>query len=202
MMNLPIVLCLFIFSFFCGAIPTGYLLVKALKHQDIRTIGSGNIGSTNVGRAAGKGASLITQVIDILKGLIPVALALILSGHFDFGASRNMLISAIALVSILGHDFSPFLKFRGGKGVNTTIGAFLLLAPIPVLTGIGLYYALRFITSIVSIRSLALGFAIAVMAGILELPPPVILASWLAAILIVVRHVDNIRRLIRNSELR
>jgi acyl phosphate:glycerol-3-phosphate acyltransferase len=202
MMNFPVALCLFIFSFLCGAIPTGYLLVKALKHEDIRTIGSGNIGSTNVGRAAGTGASLITQVIDIIKGLIPVALALILSRHFDFGTARMTVIAAIALASILGHDFSPFLKFRGGKGVNTTIGAFLLLAPVPVLVGIGVYYALRTITSIVSIRSLALGFAIAVMAGLLRLPSAIIFASWFAALLIVLRHVENIRRLLKQSELR
>jgi acyl phosphate:glycerol-3-phosphate acyltransferase len=202
MMNFPIVLCLLIFSFFCGAIPTGYLLVKFLKHQDIRTIGSGNIGSTNVGRAAGKGASLITQIIDIIKGVIPVAVTLILSRHFDFGAAKMAVIAAIALASILGHDFSPFLKFRGGKGVNTTIGAFLLLSPISVLAGIGIYYALRLITSIVSIRSLALGFAIAVMAWILRLPSAIIFAAWTAALLIVLRHADNIRRLRQNNELR
>jgi acyl phosphate:glycerol-3-phosphate acyltransferase len=201
MMNLPVVLCLFIFSFFCGSIPTGYLLVKALKHQDIRTIGSGNIGSTNVGRAAGTRASLITQVIDIIKGLIPVALALILSRDFDFGAAKMTCIAATALASILGHDFSPFLKFRGGKGVNTTIGAFLLLAPIPVLTGIGVYYALRLITSVVSIRSLALGFTIAIMAAILRLPSAIIFSSWIAALLIVIRHADNLRRLRQHSEL-
>jgi acyl phosphate:glycerol-3-phosphate acyltransferase len=202
MMNVPVVLCLILFSFFCGSIPTGYLLVKALKRQDIRTIGSGNIGSTNVGRAAGTGASLLTQVIDILKGLIPVALAIILGRHFDFSAAKMTCIAAIALASILGHDFSPFLKFRGGKGVNTTIGAFLLLAPIPVLSGIGVYYALRLITSIVSIRSLALGFTIAVMTAILRLPAAIIFSSWIAALLIVIRHADNTRRLLQHNELR
>jgi acyl phosphate:glycerol-3-phosphate acyltransferase len=202
MTNLPIVICLILFSYFCGAIPTGYLLVKALKHQDIRTIGSGNIGSTNVGRAAGPGASLITQIIDIIKGLIPVALALILSRHFDFGAAKMTAVAVIALASILGHDFSIFLKFRGGKGVNTTIGAFLPLAPIPVLAGIGVYYALRPATSIVSIRSLALGFSIAVLAAIMKLPSAIVVSSLLAAILIVIRHADNIRRLRSHNELR
>lgn len=118
-----------LFSFFCGAIPTGYLLLKFVQHQDIRDAGSGNIGSTNVKRVAGTKLSLVTQIIDILKGLIPVALGLMLIRYFDLSSGKALLSSAIALAAILGHDFSPFLGFRGGKGVNTTIGAFLLLAP-------------------------------------------------------------------------
>jgi glycerol-3-phosphate acyltransferase PlsY len=202
MLNFSIALCVMIFSFFCGAIPTGYLLVKTIKHQDIRDIGSGNIGSTNVKRAAGTGASLVTQIIDIAKGVIPVAIALFLDRHFDFGEAKTTVLAATALASILGHDFSPFLKFRGGKGVNTTIGAFLLLAPISVIIGIAVYYALRVVTPIVSIRSLALALAIPIMAGILRLPPAIIIASSIAALLIIIRHVDNIRRLLQHNELR
>jgi glycerol-3-phosphate acyltransferase PlsY len=192
---------LLIVSFFCGSIPTGYLLVKIFKHQDIREIGSGNTGSTNVKRAAGTGASLITQIIDIAKGVIPVGIAIVFCRHFDFGSAKTILYAAVALASILGHDFSPFLKFRGGKGVNTTMGAFLLLAPLPVIIGIGVFYALRPITSIVSIRSLALGLAIAVMTAILGISPAIIFASWIAALLIFIRHIDNIRRLLRRNEL-
>lgn len=175
--------------------------MKAVKGQDVRNFGSGNIGSTNVRRAAGTAASLITQIVDILKGVIPVAVALIFSRHFDFGSAKMTILAATALASILGHDFSPFLRFRGGKGVNTTIGAFLLLAPIPVIVGIAVFYSLRFATSIVSIRSMALGFAIAVMTLMLKFPPAISFASWVAAILIVVRHVDNIQRLVRRNEL-
>jgi glycerol-3-phosphate acyltransferase PlsY len=201
MMNLAILLGLVVLSFFCGAIPTGYLVVRALKHQDIRNIGSGNIGSTNVRRVAGSRASLITQIVDVIKGVIPVAIGLIVGKGVDFGSAKITILAAIALASILGHDFSPFLRFRGGKGVNTTVGAFLLLAPIPVIVGIGVFYLLRFITSIVSVRSLALGFVIAVMTGILRFSPAIILASWLAALLVFVRHLDNIQRLVRHNEL-
>ena len=200
-MTSSLAVCLVIFSFFFGAIPTGYLVVRALKRQDIRRIGSGNIGSTNVARAAGSGASLITQLVDIAKGVIPVAIALTISKDFDFGGARINLLTAIALASILGHDFSPFLKFRGGKGVNTTVGAFLLLAPIAVMIGIGVFYLLRLLTPIVSVRSLALGFVIALTSSILRLPPAIILGSWISAFLIVFRHLDNIRRLFRHSEL-
>jgi acyl phosphate:glycerol-3-phosphate acyltransferase len=193
--------CLLLFSFLFGAIPTGYLLVKALMGRDIRNFGSGNIGSTNVGRAAGMTASLITQIVDILKGAVPVAVALFVSKHLDFGSAKMAVLGAIALASILGHDFSPFLRFRGGKGVNTTVGAFIPLAPIPVIIGICVFYVLRLTTSIVSIRSLALGFSIAVMTLILRVHPAISIASWLAAFLIAVRHIGNIQRLARHNEL-
>lgn len=202
MINPLVAFNLILFSFFCGAIPTGYLLVRIFKHQDIRDIGSGNIGSTNVRRAAGMGFSLVTQIIDILKGIIPVGIALFLSRNCGFPDEKMFVISAVALASIMGHDFSPFLRFRGGKGVNTTVGAFLLIAPLPVIIGAGVFCVLRIITSIVSIRSLALGLTIAVMTGILRFPPSIILASWIAALLIIVRHFENIQRLLQRNELR
>jgi len=192
-MSLLSIVCLILFSFLCGAIPTGYLLLKFVKHQDIRNIGSGNIGSTNVRRAAGTTLSLITQVIDILKGLIPVAIALALGG-------QAIVSSTVALAAILGHDFSPFLRFRGGKGVNTTIGSFLLLAPIPGIAAIAVYFALRLFTSIVSVRSVALGLTLAVMTGVLGFAPPIVLASWIAALLIILRHTENIQRLLKHNE--
>jgi glycerol-3-phosphate acyltransferase PlsY len=198
--NLSIIICLFLFSFFCGAIPTGYLLLKAVKHQDIREIGSGNIGSTNVKRAAGTRMSLITQIIDILKGLIPVAIGIALNRNFDIAGGRMLILSGTALAAVLGHDFSPFLGFRGGKGVNTTIGAFLLLAPLAVISAIVVFYALRLITPVVSLRSLILGITLAIAAVICGLPPEVIGASWIAAILIFVRHIENIQRLIKHQE--
>ncbi len=189
-----------LFSFFCGAIPTGYLLLKFMRHRDIRDAGSGNIGSTNVKRVAGTKLSLVTQVIDILKGLIPVALGLMLIRYFDLGSAKALLSSAIALAAILGHDFSPFLGFRGGKGVNTTIGAFLLLAPVAVIVAIGVFYALRLVTSIVSPRSLALGLTIAIMTGICRLAPEIIGAAWIAALLMFFRHKENIDRLMKHKE--
>jgi acyl phosphate:glycerol-3-phosphate acyltransferase len=199
-MVLPIIICLFPCAFFCGAIPTGYILMKAVKHQDIRKIGSGNIGSTNVERAAGAGLALMTQCIDIAKGLFPVAIALALSRHVDFGSGKAIIFSAVALAAIAGHDFSPFLGFHGGKGVNTTIGAFLLIAPIAVIVSIGIFYLLRFITPIVSIRSLALGVTLAIMTRVCGLNPAVVYASWIAALLIIFRHIDNIQRLLKGTE--
>ena len=173
-----------------------------MRHRDIRDAGSGNIGSTNVKRVAGTKLSLVTQVIDILKGLIPVALGLMLIRYFDLGSAKAFLASAIALAAILGHDFSPFLGFRGGKGVNTTIGAFLLLAPVAVIVAIGVFYALRLVTSIVSPRSLALGLTLAIVTGICRLAPEIIGAAWIAALLMFFRHKENIDRLMKHKEPR
>jgi acyl phosphate:glycerol-3-phosphate acyltransferase len=199
-MTLPIAILLVVISFLCGSIPTGYLLIKVFRHRDIRTIGSGNIGSTNVRRAGGSGLSLTTQIIDILKGMIPVVLGLLLNQYYRFEEGKSLLLAAIALASILGHDFSPFLKFKGGKGVNTTIGAFILIAPLAVLAGIAVFVALRILTPVVSIRSLILGVAIPIEGWMTGSPPLITAALWIAALLIFIRHIENIRRLFADRE--
>lgn len=182
----------FLISFLCGSIPTGYLITKKVCGIDIRTQGSGNIGSTNVKRIAGTKISLITQVCDILKGLIPVALAILITTIIDLPLSRNLFLSTIALASILGHDFTPFLSFNGGKGVNTTLGAFILIAPIPIIAGVIVHIFLKVFTDIVAIRSIVLGIVIPLVCIIMKLPSPIILTTLIAAILLIYRHKDNI----------
>lgn len=189
-----------ILSFLCGSIPTGYLLTKKFCNVDIRTKGSGNIGSTNVKRIAGTKISIITQVIDILKGLIPVLLGMYYANTAELPISADYYVSLIAIVVVLGHDYTPFLKFNGGKGVNTTLGAFVLLAPIPTLSGVFAYFILRFFTSIVSIRSITIGVTIPVMCIIMKLPTPIIISATIACILMIVRHKSNLIRLIHNEE--
>ncbi len=200
-MNSLLILVFLCGAFFCGAIPTGYLLVKHWKHCDVREIGSGNIGSTNVRRAAGRGISTLTQLGDILKGVVPVAIAMVAIPRLDLGVNPHIVISLTALAAISGHDFTPFLRFRGGKGVNTTLGAFLPIAPIPVVGAVCVFYLLRLVTPLVSIRSLALGVTIPVLAGLFRLPIVIVLASSAAAGLIVLRHTDNIKRLVAGAEL-
>lgn len=125
-----------LFSFLCGSIPTGYLVSMDLYGIDIRKKGSGNIGSTNVNRILGRRASLYTQVVDIIKGIIPVVLSIYVSSKAQLPVSKDLFISITAIAVILGHDYTPFLNFRGGKGVNTTVGAFLFIATLPDLIGI------------------------------------------------------------------
>ena len=124
-----IIITTIIIAFLSGSIPTGYLLTKKLCGIDIRTKGSGNIGSTNVKRIAGKKVSIITQIIDILKGMLPVALGMYLAKTIKLPLSTDIYLSIIAIAAILGHNYTPFLKFKGGKGVNTTLGAFVLIIP-------------------------------------------------------------------------
>lgn len=189
-----------ILAFLCGSIPSGYLISKKLYGIDISTKGSGNIGSTNVKRVVGGKASTITQVIDISKGLIPVIVGMCLSSVIKLPVSKSTYLSIIAIAAILGHDYTPFLKFKGGKGVNTTLGAFILIAPIPVLTAGAVHIILRFFTAIVSIRSIALGITIPIMCILMKLHISIIISAGVAALLIVVRHKSNIIRLINKEE--
>ncbi|OOM10395.1 glycerol-3-phosphate 1-O-acyltransferase PlsY [Clostridium saccharobutylicum] len=195
-----IILITIIISFLCGSIPTGYLLTKKFCKIDIRTKGSGNIGSTNVKRIAGTKISIMTQIIDILKGIIPVALGLYLIRTISLPISSDILIGIIAITVILGHNYTPFLKFNGGKGVNTTLGAFVLIAPIPTLTGVAIHFILRLFTSIVSIRSIAIGVTIPVMCIIMKYSVAIVISATVACILMIVRHKDNLIRIINNEE--
>lgn len=199
-MDILIILAFMCGAFLCGSIPTGYLLVKHLKHLDVREIGSGNIGSTNVRRAAGRGISILAQTGDILKGLVPVAIVMAVIPHLDLGVDRHIVTSLTALAAIVGCDFTPFLRFRGGKGVNTSLGAFILIAPIPMVSAACLFFLLRLVTPVVSIRSLASSVTFAALAGILYYPLVIVLASSAAAGLIIIRHIDNIKRLIAGTE--
>jgi acyl-phosphate glycerol 3-phosphate acyltransferase len=183
-----------------GSIPTGYLLVKNFCGIDIRTQGSGNIGSTNVKRIVGTKISIATQVGDIVKGVVAVALGILASKLYELPISTDVYISIIAVVVILGHDYTPFLGFNGGKGVNTTMGAFILLAPIATLSGVVVYFILRATTKIVSIRSISLGATIPIMCIVLREPRPIILATICASLIMIYRHKANIVRMIKKEE--
>jgi len=195
-----IIILTILISFLCGSIPTGYLIIKKLYGIDIRTKGSGNIGSTNVKRIAGIKISIVTQTIDILKGIIPVVLGMYLIKIINLPVSLDTYVSIIAISVILGHDYTPFLEFNGGKGVNTTLGAFILIAPIPTLTGVVIHFVLRLFTNIVSIRSIAIGIVIPIGCIILKFPIPIIISTILACILMIVRHKENLIRIIYNEE--
>lgn len=199
-MEWTIITTVIILAFLCGSIPAGYLIVKELKGIDIRTVGSGNIGSTNVKRVAGSRASLLTQATDILKGLIPVTACLTLSRYLDLKIDTDVFTAATALAAILGHDFSPFMNFRGGKGVNTTVGAFGAIAPLPTVLVIIVYFILRSLTGIVSVGSMASGVALPVAVGFFEFPQPILIGSVIAGCLVIVRHIDNIVRLAKGEE--
>ncbi|SFU52719.1 acyl-phosphate glycerol-3-phosphate acyltransferase [Clostridium sp. DSM 8431] len=191
-----------IISFLCGSIPTGYIIMKKFYGIDIRTKGSGNIGSTNVKRIAGVKASIGTQAGDVIKGLVPVTIAYILSYKVSLPVSTDVYLCLVAIAAVLGHDYTPFLGFNGGKGVNTTLGAFFLLSPFSIALGVIVYFGLKKATDIVSIRSLALGVTIPVTCSIFHRPMSVIITSTFASILMIYRHKENIKRLAHKEELK
>ena len=178
-----------------GSFPTG-VVVACAKGVDLRKVGSGNIGTTNVGRALGRGWAALVLLIDAGKGALPVVLA---AGLFE----QTWLPAAAGLVAALGQVFSVFLKGRGGKGVATSLGAGLALAPLPALACVVVWVALFAAFRISSIGSLA---AVASFPTFLWLFRAGSFANltFAAAVALLVfwRHKDNIRRLVRGEELR
>ena len=188
-------------AYLLGSVPFGYLFTKRLAGINIREQGSGNIGSTNVRRVAGRKIALYTQLCDMAKGLFPVAVVLLLQ-YVRVFPFHPLFIYAVALASILGHNFSIFLRFNGGKGVNTTLGASLLLSPIAVLTSVAIYFIIKGSTKYVSLGSISLAVTL-VLTGLLIHSITYLSAYLLAcSALIIVRHIPNIKRLVAGTESR
>src|SRR5512135_1197327 len=148
----------FLAAFACGSIPFGLLLVKLAGKGDVRAHGSGNIGATNVSRVGGKGLGMVTLLLDIAKGFLPVFLA----RQADFPVDMQ---AAIALCATAGHVFTPWLRFRGGKGVATALGAALAYRAVAVLPSLGLFLLLVALTRYVSLGSIVGALALPVSMG-------------------------------------
>jgi glycerol-3-phosphate acyltransferase PlsY len=181
------------FAYLCGSIPFGLLIARAASGKDVRTVGSGNIGATNVARAAGKPAAIATLVLDALKGLVPVLLAA------RSPAAPPLLVPACAVAAVVGHCFPPWLRFRGGKGVATGLGVSLALAPWAALGGALTWLLLFKLFRISSIGSLA-GMAVALAVAAVTASRPALVGLAGVSLLILVRHQANIRRLLHRQE--
>lgn len=184
-------------AYLLGSIPVGYLIVKQVMGENILQQGSGNIGSTNVGRVAGKKWSFITQILDMLKGLTPVGICLLFSSE----NTPELLVYALGTAAILGHNFSLFLKGKGGKGVNTTLGAAVLLSPLAVFGAVASYFLVKWQFKFVSLGSLVLGAVMPLIEWILNGLNPTFYFLLLCFLLILVRHHSNIKRLLHKKEL-
>lgn len=185
-------------AYLVGAFPSGWLLVKWLAQVDVRTVGSGNVGATNVTRAAGFRAGLVVLLLDVAKGLIAVwAIAPWIV------PSANLTVRlGCGLAAILGHDFPIFLRFRGGKGVATTLG--VLCAAEPLVGCIALLvWAVGFLVwRYVSVGSLAAAVTIPIAQFLRRDSMPVICLGVLMALLMALRHRANIERLLAGTEHR
>ncbi len=190
-----LVLLAFVAAFFLGSIPTGVIVARC-KGIDLRRIGSGNIGATNVGRALGRKWAALVLVADAGKGALPV----LLCHQFR---SDPWLPAAGALGAVLGQVFSVFLRGRGGKGVATSLGAGLALAPLPALACVVVFIVVFSIARIVSVGSLAAVacYPVALWVSGLATRPRLAFAV-VVFVLVVVRHRDNLMRLRRGEESR
>jgi len=196
-------------AYLLGSIPTGYLLVRLFRHQDIRSIGSGNIGATNVLRSGGKGLGAATFLLDVLKGCSAVWLGGWLGALLLPAVPLRSAQALAALCAILGHMFPIWLRFRGGKGVATAFGVFLVAAPWAALAAIAVFAIVLCLSRYVSLGSILGAACFPVFAWFFDRisaagpPPPVSIAVQCAvSLLIVVKHHQNIRRLLAGTESR
>lgn len=198
-MNAILYLVSAVVSYLLGSIPFGYLLVRIVTGEDVRASGSGNIGATNVARKSPM-LGIATLVLDAAKGLSAV---LFVRMAFS-GPHRHLMMTAAALFAVCGHLFPVWLKFHGGKGVATTLGAFVLLTPKSILCMVGLFVVLAVAFRYVSLGSIAVAAAFPLLAWALgeyreplELPIIAIVSA-----LVIWKHRQNIGRLASGTELK
>ena len=180
-------------AYLLGAIPFGLLIARGGAGVDLRRVGSGNIGATNVLRAVGKRAAALTLALDLAKGALAVALARAL------GASA-LGLALVAVAAVLGHVFPVFLGFRGGKGVATTLGVVLAAMPAVGLLLLGIWLGVAVGSRYSSLAALTAVTALPVLAWLVDGRAPLTLAGGALAVLVVARHRENIARLWRGTE--
>ncbi|MCX8033866.1 MAG: glycerol-3-phosphate 1-O-acyltransferase PlsY [Thermodesulfovibrio sp.] len=190
---MSLLLCLF--AFFFGSIPWGYIIGKA-KGIDLRKTGSGNIGATNVLRTIGKKEALATLLLDISKGFIPVLLVQLFYPH------EKNLMGTVGVLAILGHCFTPFLKFKGGKGVATSIGVILAYTPLAGLITLFIWILIFKIFRISSLGALIAFGLLPLNVFLLNYPYEVTIFTFIFTVIIYLRHTDNIKRLLKGTEPR
>jgi len=185
-------------AYLFGSIPVSFLIARAVAGVDLRTVGSGNTGATNVYRVAGAGWAVPAFLGDALKGALPVLAALHLQSQSS--TAEAYWVAGAGMLAVLGHLFPPWLRFRGGKGVATSFGVMLVLAPGPALLALAVGAALTFAFRLVSAASLAAALALPVLVYVFKAGPA---KSWLAlalGVLIFLSHHENLGRLIRGEE--
>ena len=196
-------------AYLLGSIPTGYLVAKA-KGVDIRAHGSGNIGATNVFRVLGKAAGIFVLVVDALKGFVAcsvvpsLVLRTVIKSESDASTAQMMEIMLIVagISAILGHNYTCWLKFKGGKGIATTAGVLIALFPKAFLVCLAVWLIVFFLSKYVSLASIAAAFCLPFAAWYFNRSPKMIVVAALMAVLAIYKHKANIQRLMNGTENR
>ena len=207
---------LIVIGYLIGSVPFGYLIVRVKEGADVRQTGSGGTGATNVSRRAGKGAAVLTLILDALKGSIAIILARWCFGLTLFNAGGQSgsarppaeeWVAAVAIAVIVGHIFPVWLGFRGGKGVATGLGVFIMFSPIAVAVAALVFLLIVWLTRFVSLGSIVAAATIPLFVWLQSAfiqsvadSEPLIMAAIAGGLLIIFAHRENIRRLIQGTE--
>jgi glycerol-3-phosphate acyltransferase PlsY len=184
---------LIVFAYLLGSIPTGLVLATALAGIDPRQEGSRNIGATNVMRTAGKGLGAVTLIGDVLKGVIPVCLALFLQ-------LGQWWVAGAGLAAFLGHCFPIYIGFKGGKGVATALGVYLPLTPLAVLVNCFVFASALGVSRMVSVGSITAAIVMPLLILLGRYPLAYLILSICVDAIIIYRHKENIKRLLAGKE--
>jgi len=197
-----------IISYLAGSIPTAFLYGRIFKKVDIRKHGSGNIGATNALRVFGKKAGILVLLLDIVKGVLPV----VIIGDFvltkESSLNPDLLRILLGLSCVIGHNWTVFLNFKGGKGVATTLGVMLGLSlkingfGIILLLLVIIWFLSFLVTRIVSVASLLVAVLFPALTIALKTSPQVTVFSVIFSLFIILRHIPNIKRLLKGEEPR
>lgn len=196
---------LIVVAYLLGAVPFAFIVAKAVKGVDIRTVGSGNVGATNVGRTLGRKWGMLVFALDLLKGFVPVLVAQRMHGGGMNTFAAPSAVALTGLAAIVGHNWPVYLRFKGGKGMATSAGVFLGVFWPGLLAALALWALVVAVTRYVSVGSMLASVALLVCALVIPREPfgagkYLTLFAALAAALSIVRHRSNIRRLLAGTE--
>ena len=195
---------LIIVAYILGSVPNALWIGKVFKGIDIREHGSKNTGSTNAARVLGAKLGILTLILDISKGAIPVALSLFMKADLleNITGISNLDFIMIGIFAIVGHSFSIFMKFKGGKAVATTVGVFTVLVPKGLLLAAVVFFVIFALTRYVSVSSITAAISLPIFIFFLYGDIPYTVFGGIITILIIVKHKSNIQRLLNGTESR
>jgi len=183
-------------AYVSGSLPTAYLLVRLMTGKDVRATGSGNVGATNALRTAGWKVGAVVTLIDMLKGALPVWLM----SRFN---PESIWIASAMMAAVIGHCYPVWLKFKGGKGVATGFGAFLVIAPLSALTVFVLWFVVLLIWRWVALASMVASASFPLVLKLIDRPDMVTLVAVSAtSVVIILRHSSNIEKILSGDEVK